>query len=90
MLVRVSINKMNSGRMQVCCARPNGNGYVLTYPAATARADVTNTLRALGISEDAISKSYEMLADFGPDEMLLVEQLEISEDVLQRNGFIAV
>ena len=90
MLVRVSINNMNSGRMQVCCARPSANGYVLTYPAATAKADVTNVLRALGCDESAIAKSMVTIAEFGPNEMLLVQQVDISEDVLRSNGFVAV
>jgi hypothetical protein len=90
MIVRVSINRMNSGRMQICCARPGGNGHVLTYPAASAKADVASTLRALGVSEGAVTKGLDAIADFGPDEMLLVEQLEIPEGVLQSNGFSAV
>jgi len=66
------------------------NGYVLTYAAANAKDEVTKTLRALGIGKQTIEKSLAMLSDFGPDEMLLVEQLDISEDVLRSNGFIAV
>jgi hypothetical protein len=81
---------MNSGRMQICCARPSSNGYVLTYPAANAKDQVKKVLRALGISGDTIEKSLAMLADFGPDEMLLVEQCEIPEQVLQSNGFMVV
>lgn len=90
MLVRVSINNMNSGRMQVCCARPSANGYVLTYPAATAKADVRNVLRALGAAEAAIDKGLATVADFGPNEMLLVQELDIPESVLQENGFVAL
>ena len=90
MTVRVSINKMNSGRMQVCCARPSSNGYVLTYPVATAKEDVSKTLRALGVSDERIDRSFGILADFGPNEMLLVEEREISEEVLRQNGFIAL
>lgn len=81
---------MNSGRMQVCCARPRNNGYVLTYPAVDAEAEVTKALQALGISEGAIDSSLATLADFGPNEMLLVEEREISEETLHRNGFVAV
>jgi hypothetical protein len=51
---------------------------------------VTNALLALGISAEAIDRSLDMLGDFGPDEMLLVEEREISDDVLRANGFIAV
>jgi hypothetical protein len=90
MIVRVSINKMNSGRMQICCARPGSNGCALTYPAASAKGEVTNALLALGISKATIDSSLTMLADFGPDEMLLVEEIEISDDVLRAKGFIAV
>jgi hypothetical protein len=90
MVVRVSINNMNSGRMQICCAQPSHNGYVLTYSSANAKAEVTKTLRALGISDGKIDKSLATIADFGPKEMLLVEQLEIPEEVLRRNGFVAV
>ena len=90
MTVRVSISRMNSGRMQICCARPSSNGYVLTYPATNARDQVKKVLRALGISGETIEKSLAMLADFGPDEMLLVEQCDIAEQVLQSNGFMAV
>lgn len=81
---------MNSGRMQVCCARPSSNGYVLTYPAASARAEVSKALEALGISGETIDKSLATLADYGTNEMLLVEERDISEEVLQRNGFVAV
>ncbi|MGB6477331.1 MAG: hypothetical protein WBF04_25030 [Candidatus Sulfotelmatobacter sp.] len=90
MTVRVSINKMNSGRMQICCARPGSSGYVMTYAAASAKAEVTKTLLALGFSAETINGSLDMLSDFGPDEMLQVEELDISDDVLHANGFIAV
>lgn len=90
MVIRVSINKMNSGRMQVCCARPSSNGYVLTYPAASAKEDVTKVLLALGISEGTIEDRLATLADFGPNEMLLVEEREIMDEVLRRNGFLGV
>lgn len=90
MLVRVSINMMSSGRMQICCARPGCSGYVMTYAAASAKAEVTKALRALGASAETIDGSLDMLADFGPNEMLQVEELEISNDVLRANGFIAV
>jgi hypothetical protein len=90
MIVRVSINKMNSGRMQICCARPGSNGYVITYSSASARVEVTNALLALGISAETVDRSLDMLGDFGPDEMLLVEERDISDDVLHTNGFVAV
>ena len=90
MIVRVSINKMNSGRMQICCARPGSNGYVITYSSGGARVEVTNALVALGISAETIDRSLDMLGDFGPDEVLLVEEREIADDVLHANGFIAV
>ena len=76
--------------MQICCAKPSSNGYVLTYPAASAKADVTRVLRALGITQEKIDESLTMLADFGPNEMLLVEERDISEEILRRNGFVAV
>jgi hypothetical protein len=88
--MRISINKMNSGRMQICCARPSSNGYVLTYPAATAKVEVTKVLQALGITEQTIDKCLATLADFGPNEMLLVEERDVLEEGLQRNGFVAV
>lgn len=90
MIVRVSINKMNSGRMQICCARPSSNGYVLTYPTPSAATEVTKALQALGIGEEAVGRSLATLVDFGPNEMLLVEERDISEEVLKRNGFVAV
>jgi hypothetical protein len=90
MVVRVSINKMNSGRMQICCARPGDNGFVITYSSASARVEVTNALLALGISTETVDSSLDMLGDFGPDEMLLVEERDISDDVLHTNGFVAV
>jgi hypothetical protein len=90
MIVRVSINKMNSGRMQICCARPGSSGYVITYSSARARVEVTNVLLALGISAETIDSSLDMLGDFGPDEMLLVEELDISDDVLHAGGFVVV
>jgi hypothetical protein len=90
MTVRISITKMNSGRMQICCARPGSSGYVITYAAADAKADVTKALLALGISAATINGTLDMLADFGPDEMLQVEERDIPDDVLHANGFIAV
>jgi hypothetical protein len=90
MVVRVSINKLNSGRMQICCARPGSSGYVMTYLSANAKVEVTNALLALGISAETIDKSLDMLGEFGPDEMLLVEEREIGDDVLHAKGFIAV
>jgi hypothetical protein len=51
---------------------------------------VTKALLALGISAETINGTLDMLADFGPDEMLQVEERDIPDDVLHANGFIAV
>ena len=64
--------------MQICCAKPSSNGYALTYPTPNAKAEVMKTLLALGISAATIERSLATLADFGANEMLLVEERDIS------------
>jgi hypothetical protein len=90
MMVEVTINSMESGRLQVCCAQPGRNGYVLTYPSATAEADARKALLSLGIKAETIADRLRLLAEIGPKQPLLVEQIDISQDALRANGFTAV
>jgi len=90
MEVRISVNKMNSGRMQIS-ARRLGLG-VSTGPVVTYKqeSDVRKVLSALGFGERLINDQLQVLAEIGPNELLHFPDSNIPEDVLRANGFIAL
>lgn len=90
MQVQVSINKMNSGRMQIFVRRitPSAStGPVVTY---REEAEVKKVLAALGFSRDVIDGQLEILSEFGPNESLRFPAADISLEVLHAHGFAAI
>jgi len=95
MKVRITLNKMNSGRMQVACVRSSGQlggsgtGAVRTF-AADANEKLRKFLGALGIGDDVIAEAMSSVSKICPYEVLTVAELDVSKEVLQANGFFGV
>ena len=95
MKVRVTLNKMNSGRMQVACTRSSnevggsGTGAVRTF-AADAKEELTKFLHGLGIPDAVGAEKVASLSKIGPYEVVTVAELDITKEVLQANGFFGV
>ncbi|HET8888995.1 MAG TPA: hypothetical protein VFQ41_08835 [Candidatus Angelobacter sp.] len=91
MQVQVSINKMNSGRLQVFVKRIGPS--VSTGPVVTYReeADARKVLATFGFSQEIIDGRLEMLlTDFGPNESLPFPEADIPVGVLHSHGFLAI
>lgn len=90
MQVHVSINKMNSGRMQIFVRRTAPS--VSTGPVVTFReeAEVKKVLAAFGFSQDVIDGQLEILFEFGPNESIRFPEADISAAVLHAHGFAAI
>jgi len=93
--VRITLNKMNSGRMQVACVGStdevggSGTGSVRTF-GANATAELRKFLGALGIPDNVITEKVNSLSNIGAYEVVTVAELEIAKEVLQANGFFAL
>jgi hypothetical protein len=90
MQVQVSINKMNSGRMQVFVRRvaPSAStGPVVTY---RKEAEIRKVLTAFGFSQDVINGQLEILAELGPNESLRFPESDIPVEALHAHGYAAI
>jgi hypothetical protein len=91
MQVQVSINKLNSGRLQIFVKRIGPAA--MTGPVVTYRkdAEVREVLSSFGFSQEVINEKLAMLAaDFGPNEMLPFPPSDIDVDLLHSYGFLAI
>jgi len=85
MQVRVDINKLNSGKVQIAVFRfPQSTGFVLDYPSPKEAREV---LLALGIDPGQVDRTLQVLMEIGPKEPLHFPAQEISDDVLHAHGF---
>jgi hypothetical protein len=96
MKVTVTLNRMNSGRMQLACVRCTnesggiGTGYALKPYAPDAGEELKGVLGALGVGGEIIASKMELLSAVSPGELVKVAELDVSGDVLRANGFLAV
>jgi hypothetical protein len=84
-LVTVSVNSMNSGRIQICVSKPQANpSPVQTYSTPT---EARNVLQAFGIEEREIEETLKLLIEVGPHQALRFSPREISQKTLSDHGF---
>ena len=93
MRVQITLNKNNTGRIQLACVRSSnerggiGTGYALPAFNPNAIREIEDILRNLGVSDDLIAAKTALLRQIGPNELVKVEDLDVSDDLLRENGF---
>ena len=93
MKVQITLNKTNTGRIQLACVRSTnehggiGTGFALPPFNPNAIREIEDILRNLGVNEDLIVEKTSLLRQVGPNELVKVEDLDVSDDVLRENGF---
>lgn len=93
MRVQITLNKNNTGRIQLACVRSTnerggiGTGYALPAFNPNAIREIEDILRNLGVSDDLIAAKTALLRQIGPNELVKVEDLDVSDDLLRENGF---
>jgi len=96
MKVLITLNKTNTGRIQLACVRSTnerggiGTGYGLPPFNPNAGADVELILSNLGVDEESIQSSLALLGKVGPGEQVKVADLEVADEILRDNGFRGV
>ena len=96
MKVLISLNKTNTGRIQLTCTRSsNERGGIGTSAALppfnpNAIAEVEDVIRCLGVDEDEIARSVASLRELPPGGQVRVADIEVPDDVLRENGFEGV
>ena len=93
MRVQVTLNKTNTGRIQLACVRSTnerggiGTGSALPPFNPNALREVEDILRNLGVNEDLISQKTALLRQVGPNDLVKVDDLDVADDILRENGF---
>ena len=93
MRVQITLNKNNTGRIQLAYVRSTnerggiGTGYALPAFNPNAIREIEDVLRNLGVNEDLIAAKTALLRQIGPNELVKVEDLDVSDDLLRENGF---
>jgi hypothetical protein len=95
MKVLITLNKSNTGKIQLACVRSTnerggiGRGSALPPFNPNATAEVEEILRNLGVEEDLIQRNMTLLQAVGPSELVKVADIEVPDEVLMENGFVA-
>jgi hypothetical protein len=96
MKVQITLNKTNTGRIQLACVRSTnerggiGTGFALPPFNPNAVADVEEILRNLGVSENSINENISLLSEIAPGELVKVANLDVDDEILRENGFRGV
>jgi hypothetical protein len=95
MKVLITLNKSNTGKIQLACVRSTnerggiGTGSTLPPFNPNATAEVVEILRNLGVDEDVIQRNMALLLTVGLSELVKVADIEVPDEVLLENGFAA-
>jgi len=93
MKVLITLNKTNTGRIQLACVRSTnerggiGTGYALPPFNPNATAEIEEILCSLGVSEDSIKANMTLLLKVRAGELVKVADLDVADEVLRENGF---
>ncbi len=94
MRVQISLNKTNTGRIQLAYVRSTnerggiGTGFALPPVNPNALREIEDILRSLGVHEDLIREKTARLRQVGPNDLVKVDDLDVPDDVLRENGFV--
>lgn len=85
MLVNVSVNRLNSGRVQICVGRPQATPTpVQTYASIEMARGV---LLDFGIDEQEVDSTMRLLPDMGSEGVLRFPAMEVAQRLLEKHGF---
>jgi hypothetical protein len=96
MKVLITVNKTNTGRIQVSYLRSSnerggiGTGASLPPFNPNAIAEVEEVIRCLGVDEESIACAVATLSTARPGEQVRVADLDVPDGVLRENGFEGV
>jgi hypothetical protein len=94
MRVQITLNKTNTGRIQLACVRSTnehggiGTGFALPPFNPNALREIEDILRNLGVREELISQKTALLRQAGSTDLVKVDDFDVPDDVLRENGFI--
>jgi len=94
MRVQITLNKTNTGRIQLACVRSTnerggiGTSFALPPFNPNALREIEDILRGLGVDEDLIAQKTAQLRQVGPNDLVKVEELDVPDDVLREKGFV--
>ncbi len=96
MKVLITLNKTNTGRIQVSYVRSSnerggiGTGAALPPFNPNAIAEVEEVIRCLGVDAESIGVAVAQLANARPGEQVRVADLDVPDGILRENGFEGV
>jgi hypothetical protein len=94
MRVQITLNKTNTGRIQLACVRSTneqggiGTGFALPLFNPNALREIEEILCSLGVNENLITQKTALLRQAGPNDLVKVDELDVPADVLRANGFV--
>ena len=94
MRVQITLNKTNTGRIQLACVRSTnerggiGTGFALPPFNPNGLREIEDILRGLGVNEELIHQKITLLRQVGPNDLVKVEDLDVPDDVLRAIGFV--
>jgi hypothetical protein len=78
-LVKISVNRLKSGRIQICVAKPQYNpNPVQTYPSVE---EARKVLSSFGIDDKESDAILKLVPEVGPNELLKFSPMDIPQDV---------
>jgi len=84
-LVKISVNRLRSGRIQICVAKPQYNpNPVQTYPSVE---EARKVLSSFGIDDKESDAILKLVPEVGLNELLTFSPMDIPQDVLWKHGF---
>jgi hypothetical protein len=86
MFVKINMNKLNSGKIQVAVYRAEQSaGPVQEYSSSI---EAEKVLLGLGIPTETVTQQLDLLAEVGPKELLRFSPMEVLDEVLHSHGFL--
>ena len=84
-LVRISVNSLNSGRFQVSIGKPQSSPQpVQTY---SSLEQARRVLLEFGIDQKQVEATLKLIPEVGPNQPLHFSPLEVPQRVLWDHGF---
>lgn len=84
-VVNISVNSLNSGRVQICVAKPQSNPHpVQTYPSVELARQV---LVHFGLEEKVIDETLKLLPEVGANQPLYFPPRDVPQHILGTHGF---